>query len=80
MPLVENFCDSVPLKEGVPVGVHRSQPVGHGVEWSVPICRCEKKIFSAIKKQKRLYDSYSKDWLDLLNTAWIVKIQKAYDD
>jgi hypothetical protein len=58
MPLVEYFCDAVPLKtissEGVPVGVHRSQPVGHGVEWSVPICRCEKKTL-AIKKQKVLY-------------------------
>ncbi len=59
--------------------MYRAQPVGHGVELSVPICRCEKKIFSAIKKQKRLYDSYSKDWLDLLNTAWIVKIHKAFD-
>jgi hypothetical protein len=57
MPLVENFCDSVPLKEGVPVGVHRSQPVGHGVEWSVPICRCEKKTFLLIMKLKVLYDS-----------------------
>jgi hypothetical protein len=62
--------------EAVPVGVHRPQPVGHGVEWSVPICRFKKKIFFAIKKQKLLYDSYSKDWLDLLNTAWIVRFKR----
>jgi hypothetical protein len=51
MALVENFFDAVPLKEGVPVGVHRPQPVGHGVEWSVPICRFKKKIFIAFKNQ-----------------------------
>jgi hypothetical protein len=59
MPLVEYFFDAFPLKttssEGVPVGVNRPQPVGHGVEWSVPICRCGKKTFSISRSKKFLY-------------------------
>jgi hypothetical protein len=55
---VEYFCDVVPLKttssEGLPVGVYRPQPVGHGAEWSVPICRCEKKTFF-LSRSKSFY-------------------------